>query len=294
MEQPPQLTFLDVPTLLESSEPRPRVPWFFYAAGLLLVMALSAAFGPSSAGARQVIEVFSGLLMLAMIGLLTVVSVTAVRTLRAQQQAVDDAAELVQLRRWPQAAFALQHILSYPARTYPLRSQALVYLSMVLARYHRFEDATAIHEHLLKEDMVDQPTAVGLRMSRAMAMLQQDHLFDADRAISELRRTAGASGSAGLALIEMYRDVKTGHPEDALRTFEQKLPNLREQLGHRVADAHALAARAYDLQNRQAEAAEAWRRATLLAPAIELQRRYIELEKLAGRYQNAPAPAELA
>ena len=289
-----QPEFLEVPTLLESSQPRPRVPWFLVAAGMLAALTFSAVIGPSNAASRQVVEVFSGLLMAAMIGMLAVVSYSSMRTLRVQQQAVDDAAELVQLRHWPQAAFALQYILSNPARTIVLRSQALVYLAMVLARYHRFEDAIAIHEHLIKEDVVDEQTAIGLRMARVMAMLQEDHLYDADRAISELRRTPGASGSAGLALIEMYRDVKTGHPEDALKTFEQKLSILREQLGHRVADAHALAARAYDLLGRNDEAAEQWRRATLLAPPVELQRRYVELERLTGRYRNSAAPAELA
>jgi hypothetical protein len=123
--------------------------------------------------------------------------------------------------------------------------------------------------------------------------LREDHLFDADRAISELRRTEGAAGSGALALVEIYRDVKTGHPDDAIKTCEQKLPAMREQLGHRVGDAYGLVARAYDLLNRPAEAADAWRRATLLGPAIEMIRRYPELQKLVGRYENAAAPAEL-
>ena len=126
-----------------------------------------------------------------------------------------------------------------------------------------------------------------------MSMLHEDHLFDADRAISELRR-GPAAGSGALALLEIYRDVKTGHPAEAVELFEQKLPVLRDQLGHRSADAYALAARAYDLLGREADARTAFRNATLLAPVVELFRRYPEVQKLADRYKPAPAPAEAA
>src|SRR5438270_288999 len=98
--QPPPPVFLDLATLLETSEPRPRVPWFLLAAGMLAALTFSAVLGPTSPAGRQVVEVFSGLLMMAMVGVLVVVSYTSVRTVRAQQQAVDDAAELIQLRHW--------------------------------------------------------------------------------------------------------------------------------------------------------------------------------------------------
>ena len=194
----------------------------------------------------------------------------------------------------------LQEILSRPARSSGLRSQALIYLGAVLARYHRFGDAIAVYDHLLDHDLVDPGSAYGLRLGRAMAMLREDHLFDADRAISELRRLSADRGagtgmdSAGLALVRIYRDVKTGHPDEAAAIFEEMLPVLRDQLGHRVADAYALAARAYDLLGREAEAQDAYTRATLLAPLIELHRRYPEVEKLAAKYQPAPAPPEAA
>lgn len=282
--------FLDVPSLLESSEPRPRVPWFWYVAGTFATMMFISALSQGTPEAKQAIEVLSGLVMIGLLGLLAALSVSSMRKLRGEQQAVENVGELVQLRRWPQAAWMLEQILSRPARTQQLRAQALIFLSMVLSRYHRFEDAISIHNRLLEEDLIDNATALALRLSRAMAMLREDHLFDADRAISELRRVEGAESSAALKLVEIYRDVKTGHPEDALRMFDERLPILRDQLGHRVADAYALAARAYDLRERTAEAADAWRKATLLAPADELRRRYPELEKLEGRYQPSTPP----
>ncbi|HZN69211.1 MAG TPA: hypothetical protein VFB66_28290 [Tepidisphaeraceae bacterium] len=289
--------FLDVLTLLESSQPRARLGWFWYAGGGFLAVVLGAALlGNSSEIGRRLVELLSAVLMLGLIVGMSVLTVVTVRKHRGEQQEVEAAAELVQLRRWPQAAALLEQILSRPSRTGALRSGALMYLGAVLARYHRFDDAIAVYDHLLEHDLVDPASAHGLRLGRAMAMLREDHLFDADRAIAELRRTTSDAGidSAGLALVEMYRDVKTGHPAEAAAIFEEKLPALREALGHRVGDAYALAARAYDLMSRPVEAQDSYTKATLLSPLMELHRRYPEVEKLYGRYQAAPAPPEAA
>jgi tetratricopeptide (TPR) repeat protein len=271
------------------------VSWFWYAAGGFLLVVFSATLlsGSSDTG-KKLVDALSALLMVGLIAGMMVMTVITVRRHRAEQEQVEAASEMVQLRRWPQAALLLQEILSRPARGIGVRSQALIYFGSVLARYHRFADAIAVYEHLLDHNLVDGSTAYGLRLGRVMAMLREDHLFDADRAIAELRRLGNSAGvdSGGLALVEIYRDVKTGHPDEAVAIFEDKLPVLRDQLGHRVADAYALAARAYDLLGRTAEAQDAYTRATLLAPLIELHRRYPEIEKLAGRYQPSPAPAE--
>ena len=290
-------SFLDVPSLLDSSQPRARVSLFWYGAGGFLLVVLTATLlsGHSETG-KKLVDALSALMMIALIAGMMVMTVVTVRRHRAEQQEVEAASELVQLRRWPQAALLLQEVLSKPARSLGLRSQALIYLGAVLARYHRFDDAIAVYNHLLDHKLVDGGTAYGLRLGRVMAMIREDHLFDADRAIAELRRLGNSAGvdSGGLALVEIYRDVKTGHPDEAVAIFEEKLPVLRDQLGHRVADAYALAARAYDLLGRTNEAQDAYTRATLLAPLIELHRRYPDVEKLAGRYQPSPAPPEAA
>jgi len=285
--------FLDVPALLESSEPRPRVPWLWYGAAGFGVMMILSLFEKRSPQAQQAFEVISGFILFTLMALVAVVGVYSVRQVKAAQQAIENVAELIQLRRWPQAAILVGDTLSRPARSRQLQAQALAYLASVLVRYHRYEDSIAVLNHLLESGFLDEQTTVGLRLSRAMAMLHEDHLFDADRAINDLRRSP-ASGSAGLALVEIYRDVKTGHPDDAINTFEQKKTVIRDQLGHRMADAYGLCAKAFDLKDRKTEAAEAWKNATLLAPVTELLRRYPELEKLAGRYAVAPSPPELA
>lgn len=293
MESAPPPEFLDVPSLLETSEPRPRIAWNWYILGALILLVMSGSFvGAQSGAAQHAVQAMSFLLVFLVLAGLPALSYFTVRALRAEQRQVDGVGELVQLRRWPQAALLLQNYLSRPTRSGRLRSQGLVYLGLLLARFHRFDEAATVNSYLIDNDLVDPATAYGLRMGRVMAMLHEDHLFDADRAISELRRLTGRIDSAGLALIEIYRDVKTGHPADAIAMFDKKLPILRDQLGHRSADAHALIARAYDLLGRESEAAAEFHRATLLAPWPELLRRYPELQKLSGRYQPAPAPRE--
>jgi len=292
----PARPFLDVPALLDSSEPAGRVSrlWLL-TGGILLVVMMTVAASSAEAHLRDAMHVLAGLLMIGLMAALSGMTLYLVRKFRQEQQAVESAGELVQLRHWPQAAMVLEQYLSHPARTNQLRTQALIYLASVLNRYHRFADAIVVQEYLLDSGTVDLGTAFGLKLGRAMAILREDHLFDADRAISELRRIGPEDvASAGLALVEIYRDVKTGHPAEAIELFERRLPVLRDQLGHRVADAYALVARAYDLLNRSADAQAAFEKATLLAPPGELYRRYPEVDKLKGRYRPAIAPPEAA
>ena len=293
---PPPRGFLDVPYLLEASEPRRPVSrlWFFLG-GMMAVMVSSAVFSANAKSGQLLIEAVSGLLMAGLMVAVVLISSAALRRVRAEQQLVEGIGELVQLRRWSEAAGQLDQYLARPARTQGLRAQALIYLGAVLARYQRFTDAIAVYEHLLEADMLDAGTEYGLRLGRAMAMLREDHLVDADRAISELKRaTPTGVDSAGLALVELYRDVKTGHADDAVVRFERVLPYVRQQLGHRAGDAWGLAARAYDQLGRPAEAATAYRNATLLSPPVELSRRYPELRKLEGKYEPSYAPPEAA
>ena len=65
-------------------------------------------------------------------------------------------------------------------------------------------------------------------------------------------------------------------------------------MGHRLGDAYALVARAYDLLAREADAQQAFERASLLVPLVELNRRYPEVATIAAKYQPAYAPPEAA
>ena len=291
--EPPQ--FLPVPQLIEHSRPHGRRGLFKYAlGGFVGVVLLSAIVSGQSPEMQALVRVMSALVMIGLLVTMGVLFTTTVRRHRAEQAQVAAVEELVQLRRWPQAAIVLEGLLSRPMLSQQTRVHSLIYLATVLARYHRYEDAIGVYEYVLDHVQMDERASHAIRLGRAMSMLHADHLVDADRAMGEIRRQVGDNASAGLALLDIYRDVKTGHPAEAVEIFESQLPTLREQLGHRVADAYALAARAYDMLGRTFEAARAYENATLLSPSIELHRRYRELAAMVGRYQPAAAPAEAA
>jgi tetratricopeptide (TPR) repeat protein len=286
--EPP--AFLEVAALIERSEPRARHGWLAYAAGVFLLLVVLTTY-LSLQGLTGVVQSLSALAMLGVMVTLVAITWNAAKRQRAEMQQVEAVEELVQLRRWPQAALLVQSMLSEPTRSLVARVQALVYLSSILARYQRFEDAIAVQTYLLTHVGMDDRSSHGLRLGRAMAMLREDHLVDADRAISELRRSEGGKESGGLALVEIYRDVKTGHPAEAIERFEKSLPMFQEQLGHRTGDAYALLAKAYDMLGRSDEARTAYEKATLLTAVSELDRRYPEVATLRGKYPLAPIPA---
>lgn len=271
--------------------PRARGGWTMYILGglLLLAMVMSYLAGQSPA-MEKVVRALSALSMFGVMAAMALIFSLTARKHREEQRQLESAEELVQLRRWPEAAMMLGGLLSRPARSPGLRVHALIFLSSVLARYHRFDDAILVQNHLLENVLLDPGTTHALKLGRAMAMLRQDHLVDADRAIGDLRRSVGDGESAGLALIEIYRDVKTGHPAEAIEIFDHRVSALRQQLGHRVGDAYALLARAYDMLNRTDEARVAFEKATLLEPLIELERRYPEVSVLKQRYAPAHPP----
>jgi tetratricopeptide (TPR) repeat protein len=286
-------TFLDVPRLLEQSQPRGRPVWVWYAMTACAVFVLTTTWSAAQEPALRGLAMPMGGLgkLVDKVGMGAFTS-HLVRQQRQEQQALEAVEELVQLRRWDEAAALLDGMLSRPTRTGAARVQALVYLCSVLGRYHRFADVMAVHDYLLAHAQFDASATHSLKLMRTMAMLHEDHLFDADRAINELRREAPESG--GLALVELYRDVKTGHASEAIDLFRGRLPALRGQLGNRLGDAYALAARAYDLLGREAEAAAEYERATLLANPEELIRRYPELGAMKGKYRAAEMPKEAA
>lgn len=285
----------DVQDLLDRSQPQPRGLWLWYAVGIFFVMVLLSTYATSRmSNGPRVVELLATLGMGALVAVLVATSWNAARSIQREQQHVHAIEELIQLRRWSEAAVMLHALLNNPMRSPNARLQVLVYLAALLARFHRFGDAVTVYDYLLNLDVLDDQASYGLKMGRAMSLLQEDRLVDADRAIGELRRTREGRLSGGLALVEIYRDVKTGHPQEAIDLFGVNLGAMRQQLGHRVADAYALVAKAYDMQGKQSEASSAYEAATLLAPELELHRRYPELRDLAGRYVPANPPAEVA
>lgn len=291
METPKQ-QFLDVDRLLESSEVQTRGNYLPLIFGVVVL--LTFMVGQALADAMQASPgVVTALKLAVMTGVLIGVSsfsVSSLRRYQRQQLLLQSIDELMHLRRWPEAGTSLERLLSRPARLPQVRVQALIYLGGVLSRYHRYTDAIRVYEYVLEQVRLDAPTDLSIRIGRAMAMLHEDHLVDADRAISELRRHPAGGASGAVALVEIYRDVKTGHMDDAIRLAIEKRDPIRLQLGHRCGDVHALVARAYDVLNQPEAAQKSYRAATLLQPEVELQRRYAEVARLAGKYAPAQQP----
>src|SRR5262245_54389566 len=174
--------FLDVPALLERSQPRAGVNWLGYGIGIFaFIVLLSAYLSAQSRTLARAIELASPLVMLGIIGVMLVWTSMTMQRRRAEMKQLEAIEELITLRRWPEAAMLLEGLLGQPTRTPQARAQGLIYLASVLARYHRFADAIVVQDHLLEHIRFDDGTDYGLRLGRAMAMLREDHLVDADR-----------------------------------------------------------------------------------------------------------------
>lgn len=311
---PPSPTFLDPAALIESSRPRPvrlgGLPLMVMGALAIVVFASS-----SESPIGRAISVVAPILFICFPLVLLFVSRHGAARMAGESQAVAALDELVQLRRWPEAADLATRLLAQPMVSPERRMHALTGLATILTRYHRFEEARVVHDYLLsRADAADEPnarpgmadptpdasTAHAIRVARAMGLLREDRLVDADRAMSvlrrevsqardEVRRTAGNEAaasvrSAGLVLLDLYRDVKTRHFEEAIAGFDASLSTLRDQLGGRVADAWILYAAALDGVGRSEDAQAAYANATALIPAVELHRRYPETASLSATY----------
>lgn len=285
--------FLEPGDLIERSQPTAQNEWFWAVGGTLMVLVLVASWaGSQTPELRPAVNALTGMMLIGAAFGMGLYTWRVAQSRNEEMRRLEYVEELIQLRRWPEAAVVLQRMLSEPMRTPQARIQALVYLASVLGRYQRYQDAVTVQEYLLAHVAMDDSASHALRCARAMGMLHEDRLVDADRAINELRRSGAGASSAGLALVELYRDVKTGHPAEAIQTFRDRLPQMRKQLGHRVAEAWALAARAYDMVGQTQLAAEAYASASVLAPIADISRRYAEVAALTGRYPATNAPAE--
>ncbi len=291
---PPAMSFLDPSVLLESSQPRPRVNWFWYLIGLMLALVVIGAMSVTTPESRQSVQLFTAMLISGAMIFAALGSAYVLRRHRAELQAVETIEEMMQLRRWEPAGILVNRFLSEPVRSPRLWARALMHLSAILARHHRFEDAIKVQSFLIENELLDDTSDYAVRLGRATAMLREDHLVDADRAINDLKKRATEEQSGSLSLVQIFRDVKTGHAYEAIDLFADRLEVVRTQLGHRVADAHALVGLAFDMLERDAEAKAAYARATLLAPPIELHRRYPELARLSAKYPATTAPREAA
>lgn len=263
-----------VPRLLETSEPRRSVgvtaPLFL--AGIIIATMLTIQ---GKGGWVQAVlpGVFAGMIIFSVINSMRMAKVT-----RKEQEGLRLSDEAIRLGRWDEAQRQLLGMLSMPFQRVQTRYQALLFLSSLLSRRERHEENLKLQEYLLSTAQMPQPIAFSLRCARAYGLLREERLTDAYEAIGQLRREDGSS--AMLNLLEIYRLVKMGHRDDAMKLFEQKRGQMTRQLGHRVADAWALAGVAAKNSGKLEEAASFRRKALLLGNAQEITRRFPECGSL--------------
>lgn len=270
--------------------------------GALLVMVL-----PLEPGVRVGLEMVLWTSFIAVIVYLW----TFVRALRAESQRLDQIEDWLAMKRYMEVGIELEQLMSKPMRFDQHRLRAMVLLATTLARCGRFDDALKVYNQLVEVERVAGPSGAMVKLGRAMAMLQTDHLYDADRAINDLRRLIDRGGAgeelqqfepdapviaadplsiSALRLVELYRDIKTGHADEAIALFESNLPLMTSGLGHRVGEAYALVAVAYDRVGNTDTARARFLDGTALQGVGDLLNRYPEVRPLIAKYAPTPVP----
>lgn len=215
------------------------------------------------------------------------------RQLKEEERAVAAVEEAVRMRQFESAVWGLSGVLAKPMLSPLARVRALFAYVGALVRFGRFDEAVTAVDELLEEG-VPSAMVAPLRGAKAFALLREDRLADADRAVTDLKKL-GRDGPAGavLALAEHYREVRTGHVAEVLEHHETRRKLIAQHFTSRVADADALAAwAAYQLGNISL-AGKFWQRATTVGNVTELLERFPELSKLTSAIAPAPLPPEL-
>src|SRR5437773_11829525 len=95
----PDSPFLDVPALIESSQPQPRVGWFWYVLGVFLLIVMTSAYITTHwTNLRGVVDLVSKLLMVGLMVGLALMTSLIVRRQRDELRRIEALEELVQLR----------------------------------------------------------------------------------------------------------------------------------------------------------------------------------------------------
>lgn len=273
---------LQVSALMASSQPRRQtgvVP-------LLLMVVLIAALVTVKFDSPW-LEMLMPLVLIGVVVLTVLHSRHLIFRHRHEQQLLRETDELIRLSRWDEAVSHLEQMLGYPMQRAHSRFQALIYLGSVLIRQESFEQAVMLYDYLLEEAGLPLPIAFSVRCARLYVLLREDRLLDAHQMIVRLRRES-PTPSAMLGLLEMYRDVKTGHPEEALAIFDQQRAAFPAQLGHRSSDAWALAAAASAHLQKSEQASVYASRAAILCSRQDIVRRFPECATVLQSLPKAP------
>lgn len=284
--------------VFSASAVRPRFPMMM----ALVVVAVTVVVGlmftnTENEAARAIQRIVSLIVPLGVLAFSIFWSAQQAAELRDEERRVSAMEDASEAKRFDWLAHALTDILSRPMLSPLHRARALNVYVLALLHVRRFEDAERAAGGMLGEG-VPLTMVTSLRARRVYAMLREDRLVDADRALGELRRQdreVDVAGNAGamVALLGIYRDAVTGHGDDALQSLNKHRATIAKHLGVRVGDADALAAHAAFGMGQADLAATLWHRATLLVSPASLVESYPPLGKTAAGLTAATIPGEL-
>ncbi|MEX0776694.1 MAG: hypothetical protein WD042_13405 [Phycisphaeraceae bacterium] len=216
--------------------------------------------------------------------------------------------ELAMLRRHVESLRLAWRLLPSVTHLVELHTRTVALIGHNLEQVQAYESALAVLDYLLARMPADSPAAVQLRVQRAIAQLESDHLLDADETLRRLRDLADSQPPTTVSALwhlgRLLQQVRTHHDQDAADSAANLVEQLRP-LGVEAGYGHALAALAQhrlaqrpqqampaappedddeparlDPQQRRQEAALWWSRATLLLSVDALVDRFPELGEL--------------
>ncbi|MFN4243852.1 MAG: hypothetical protein ACK4PI_11525 [Tepidisphaerales bacterium] len=295
----PVMTVATLPVDVAFSRSRVRPPFPVFAV-VLLISATAAAgllLAPVAEGpGRAVQRLVAVLVPMGALAWGWFWSAQRLAELKREERELRWAMEAELYRRFGTVAAIINKLLSSPMLSPMHRAIALrMYIGGLVDR-RRYAEALDAAERLLAEG-VPEELVPELQAIRVEALLREDRLLDADRALAELRQDPAKLGDVtrGLtAVLSMVRDVMTGHPDEALETYARHRTGVMLELGSMVSRADAAAAAAAHQRGLPELAAACWRRATCLESPAELVRELPCLSDVARTYPAAEVPPEFA
>lgn len=286
-DNPESLTVGRAEALIASSRPHGRGYWLLRRWGPITGIAGAVLLLwniPESAGGWSLVP-------LAILAIVLGVSWYFGLTLRRRHSLQTRAAEAVQTRQWAHAQALLQQVLSRPIDSPEMRGSALLSLAEVAASRGRHAAAVTLCDSVL-EIRTGEASARLAKIRKALSLLAEDRLTDANTLIDSLRAQQLPEPLGTLVeLAVLYRQIRTGHVEDAVAAAPQLARRAREHLGHRAAMVYGLQASAHLAGGDRPSAERYYDCATRLMTPARLGEQLPDLASLDGQLEPARRPA---
>ncbi|MBI4581979.1 MAG: hypothetical protein HY718_19935, partial [Planctomycetes bacterium] len=167
--------------------------------------------------------------------ILLAVAGTLVYSIRKQRDAlrtIQESMEAVQLRQWPRAMRALDHLLGRPVTHPGIRTESLLALAAVAEANEAYDASQRIYEGVLQEHQADPVQLHAARVGLGGAMLRTGQTTDAVSLIERMEREElPDSLRAPRELLALYREICLGHAADRLERAEERRALFRRHLG---------------------------------------------------------------